>query len=94
MSTISKTVPFCFALIFLAGASVAMADDKDTRTEAQRTLDRNMENANKVSQRKEEERKREEMRDKTHDNRLKTGKDTSVGFDGDKKTVNVIKTTK
>ncbi|MFK4705969.1 hypothetical protein ABIC83_002808 [Roseateles asaccharophilus] len=92
MSTISKTVTSCFALLFLAAAPFSMADDKDTRSEAQRTFDRNMENANKVHQREQEAKKREEMRDKTHDGRLKTGKDTSVS--ADKNGVNVRTTTK
>jgi hypothetical protein len=66
---------------------------KDTRTEAQKTVDSNFENAKKVSDRQKQEATKEAMRDKSHDNRVKVNKDTSVGVDPKSGTVNVKKTT-
>jgi hypothetical protein len=66
---------------------------KDTRAESQKTFDRNLENANKVSAQQKKDAEREAMRDKSHDNRVKTGPNTSVGVDPQKGTVNVRKTT-
>lgn len=66
---------------------------KDTRSESQKAFDKNADNANKVSARQKQEATAEAMRDKAHDNRIKTGQNTSVGVDPAKSTVNIKKTT-
>jgi hypothetical protein len=59
---------------------------------AQQTFDQNKRNADEVSARLAREREKERLRDKSHDNRLKVGKDTSVGAGKDG--VNIRHTTK
>lgn len=76
-----------------AGEKKVDLTPKDSRTEAQKTFDRNLQNANKVSAQKKKEADREAMRDRSHDNRLKTGPNTSVGVDPQKGSVNIRKTT-
>ena len=61
----------------IAGFSTAaIGEDK---SESQKTFDKNMENAKQVYDRDTKAKEKEQMRDKTHDNRVKVGKDTSVG---------------
>jgi len=73
--------------------AVEAADGKDTRSESQKTFDRNYENAKSVSQRKQKDQQSEEMRDKSHDNRVKVNKDTSVGGQTNPPGVDIRKTT-
>jgi hypothetical protein len=46
---------------------------------AQQTFDKNLKNANEVKDRQEKAADKESMRDKSHDNRIKIDKDTSIG---------------
>lgn len=74
------------AFAFFAFSAVAVAADlvqKDTRSEAQKTFDSNKANADRVSKDIADKKKAEAMRDKSHDNRIKVGKDTSVGVGAD-----------
>ncbi len=66
----------------------ANADGSDKMT--QEKMDKIMKETKVVSDRLEKERVAEKNRDKTHDYRLKTSKDTSVG--ADHKSVSVIHT--
>ena len=83
-------VPLCG---LAADSKPDLTPPKDTRTEAQKNFDRNLKNANEVSARQQQEKTRETMRDKTHDNRVKTGANTSVGVDPTTNSVNVRKST-
>lgn len=65
---------------------------KDTRTEAQKNFDRNEATARAEYDRRQKEKTAEAMRDKTHDLRLKTGKDTSVGGGLNPPSVDIKKT--
>src|SRR5262249_41364202 len=69
---IMKTAILFAALVVISSGASAQT--------AQQTFDQNMRNANEVSQRLQQEREREQMRDKSHDNRVMINKDTSVGI--------------
>lgn len=74
--------------------TVDLSPMKDTRSEAQKTVDRNLQNAKTVSDRQQQAKTREELRDKSHDfPRVKTSPTTSVGVDPVAGTVNARKTT-
>jgi hypothetical protein len=76
--------------IVLAGLATAiiMSTGASAQT-AQQTFDQNMRNANEVSQRLQQQREREQMRDRSHDNRLMINKDTSIGVDPSRREINV-----
>ena len=65
---------------------------KDTRTVAQKDFARNEAAVRAESDRRQKEKTAEAMRDKTHDLRLKTGKDTSVGGSLNPPSVDIKKT--
>lgn len=67
------------------GSPVDHSPVKDTRSEGQKTFDRNRANADKLSRDMERERDKEQMRDKSHDGRLKVGDGVSVGGSVDAK---------
>lgn len=81
------------ALLVAALSVVGCALADDSRSESQKTLDRNMADAKRTKDMMEKERVREELRDKNHDNRLMTGKDTSVGVDPSTRGINIRHTT-
>lgn len=82
------------ALLFFAAYVYSLnAFSADTRSESQKTFDSNYDNAKRVSERQKQEATKEQMRDKTHDNRLKVGSDTSVGVSTNPPGVNVRKST-
>ena len=92
------------AAFLFAGAAFAADKDrpakdridiqsKDVRNESQKNFDRNMENAKRESERQRQEKNKEAMRDKSHDNRLKVGKDVSIGVDPKVPGMNIKKTT-
>jgi len=72
---------FVFAtVVILASAHFALAQKNDAqKTDAQKTMDRNMENAKAVHDSQAKARDREQMRDTSHDGRLKISDRTSVG---------------
>jgi hypothetical protein len=49
------------------------------QSDAQRQLNQNMKDADRIHQRLEQDRVREEMRDKSHDGRIKVGNGVSIG---------------
>lgn len=67
-------IAFC-TIALLALSPCGHAEQSD----AQRQLDENMKDADRIHQRLERERIREEMRDKSHDGRLKVGNGVSLG---------------
>ncbi|MCW5647071.1 MAG: hypothetical protein KIT23_07600 [Sphingopyxis sp.] len=60
-------------------AATLLVPTAQAREMTQEKMDKIMAAANKEYERQERERVREQLRDKTHDNRLKVGKDSSVG---------------
>lgn len=74
---------------FLIVAMASILSTSAFAQTAQQTFDQNMRNADDVSKRLERERDREQMRDTSHDNRLKINKDTSVGVDPSRGEINV-----
>lgn len=85
---ISNYCLFAFALISALFSTITIAEE--TRSEAQKTFDSNYKNAKEISERMQKEATKESMRDKSHDNRIPVGKDTSVGVGKDG--VNIRKT--
>jgi hypothetical protein len=74
-----KRFVFATALI-LASAHFALAQKNDVqKTDAQKTMDRNMENAKAVHDSQAKAKDREQMRDTSHDGRLRVSDHTSVG---------------
>jgi hypothetical protein len=72
---------FVFATaLLLASAHLALAQKNDVnKTEAQKTMDRNMENAKAVHDSQAKTRNDAQMRDTSHDGRIKVSDHTSVG---------------
>ena len=64
---------------------------KDTRTYSQKEQDRSAAQAAKGGEILRQEKVKEQMRDKTHDNRIPVGKGASVGVQGDPPGVNIRK---
>jgi hypothetical protein len=67
---------------------------KDERTYAQKEHDRNAADVKKASEAQQKSKTAEVMRDKTHDGRVKVGKDISVGGQTGPTGLNVRTTTK
>lgn len=65
--------------LLISVIAVAFVSTGAVAQTAQQTFDQNMRNANDVSQRLQQERDRQQMRDTSHDNRLMINKDTSIG---------------
>jgi hypothetical protein len=79
--TVRNLIIFTIAVAFTSTGALAQT--------AQQTFDQNMRNANEVSQRLQQERDRQQMRDTSHDNRLMINKDTSIGVDPAKGQINL-----
>ena len=74
-----KLFVFAIALIF-ASTRFALAQKNDVqKTDAQKAMDRNMENAKAVHDRQAKAAEHEQMRDTSHDGRIKVSDHTSVG---------------
>ena len=66
--------------LILASAHLAVTQNNDVqKTDAQRTMDRNMEKAKAVHDSQAKARDHEQMRDTSHDGRVKVSDHTSIG---------------
>lgn len=92
MFTKSIAITFISAVLSFSASYTSAKDinlnPKDTRTYSERERDRSWSEAKKGYDYSQNKRNREEMRDKTHDNRYKIGKDSSVGFQSNPPGVN------
>lgn len=72
------------SLLFVISSDVYSADD-----EAQKQFNKDLKEVQKTYNRIKKEETAEQLRDKTHDYRLKIDKNTSLGVDASKNSVNV-----